>query len=139
MTQINFKLENIRVDPPGLTIDKRHKVLINIDADFTLRFDDHIVLCENLNFLELLASLKLWKSSDFTGKFSFESSDFEDKGVFELFPVENGFIFRSCWAASTADVILSLDEVADFVYGFGQLCKANVQSALGINIERFSL
>lgn len=139
MTQINFKLENIRVDPPGLSIDKRYKVLINIDADFTLWFGDDIVLSENFNFLELLDSLKLWANIDFLGSFSFESSDFDDKGIFELLSVDNGFIFRSCWAINATDVILSFDEVADFVCRFSQLCKADVRTELGINIEHFSL
>ncbi len=139
MTKINFKLENIKVDPENLNIDKKYTALINIDADLTLLLGDKIVFAENLNFLELLASLKRWESIGFAGAFSFESSDFEDKGIFELLPVENGFVFRSCWAVSTTDVTLSRDEVVDFVRSFSQSCKAGVQAEVGINIERFSL
>ncbi|MCE2571255.1 hypothetical protein [Motilimonas eburnea] len=139
MTQISFELDNIKVDPEGMNIDEKYKALINIDANLTLRFDDDIVFAENFNFLELLASLKRWERLDFSGLFSFESFDFDDEGIFEFIPVENGFVFSSCWAVSTTDVTLSLGEVTDFVFSFDQVCRASVQAELGINIERFSL
>ncbi len=139
MRKIHVTLENVEIDPKGLEMDERYKALINIDADLILRFGDDIVFAENLNVLELLSSLKHWETFDFSGSFSFESSDFEDKGIFELLPVENGFLFRSCWEISTTSNTISRDEVTDFISELRQLCKACILAEVGINIEKFCL
>lgn len=127
------------IDPEGFTIDEKYKALINIDGDLQLSVDGEIVFEESVNFLELLSCLKKWAKEHFEGDFSFESSEFEDKGIVEFCRKGNCFVFRSCWAASLGDVVLPFESVYDFVTWFEATCKTVVKESLGISIERLGL
>jgi hypothetical protein len=98
MSQLGFELANISIDPPNLVVTTLNHALINIDGDFKLSIGEELVFDENINFIELLYSLRKWCLNKTEVDYSFNSSDFEEMGIIQFIKNNDKYVFDSCFA-----------------------------------------